>query len=235
MDNRERIAELAGKARQGNQDAFNELYRLTRDRAYFVALTITRNEQDALDIVQDSYLKAWQSLDNLQKPEQFQAWLNQITGNTAKNYIKHHSPLLFLGSDDDTDGFFDLQEERDGDYIPDAAMDTAETRRLIMDIVDALPEDQRLCVLMYYYEDMGLPEIATALDIPQSTVTSRLHRARRKISDGVEALAKKGTMLYGGAPMSLFVWLLKHLAFESGKNLPPVILGAATAGGAAAT
>ena len=232
MDNRERITELAVKARQGSQDAFNELYRLTRDRAYFVALTITRNEQDALDILQDSFLKAWQSLDSLQKPEQFPAWLQRITGNTAKNYIKHHSPLLFTGSDDDTDDLFDLQVEKDSEYIPDAAMDTAETRQLIMKIVDGLPEDQRLCVLMYYYEDMGLAETADALGVPQSTVTSRLYRARKKISDGVEDLEHKGTKLYSAAPIPLLIWLLRKTAGETGKALPPVILGGSAAGAA---
>jgi RNA polymerase sigma factor (sigma-70 family) len=225
MGNRERIAELALKAQQGKQDAFNELYRLTRDRAYFVALTITHNEQDALDIIQDSYLKAWQCIGSLEKPEQFPAWLRQITGNMAKDYIKRHSPLLFLGSDDDTDDFFDLQEEKDCDYIPDAAMDTAETRRLIMDIVDDLPEDQRLCVLMYYYDDMSLQEIAAALEIPYGTVMSRLNLARKKISRSVEDLERKGTKLYGATPIPLFVWLLNNVAGEAGSKLPHAILG----------
>jgi len=237
MDNRERIAELAIKAkgnrdRPGSQEAFNELYRLTRDRAYFVALTITRNEQDALDITQDSYLKAWRHIDSLQKPEQFPAWLQRITGNIAKDFIKHHSPLLFLSSDDDTGNLFDLQEEKNCDYIPDAAMDTAETRRLIMNIVDELPEDQRLCTLMYYYDDMEMPEIAAALDIPLGTVKSRLHLARKKISLGVEDLERKGTKLYSASPIPLLIWLLRKTASETSANLPPVILGGVTAGAA---
>ena len=232
MDNRERIAELAANARQGNQDAFNELYRLTRDRAYFVAFTITRSEQDALDIVQDSYFKAWQHMDTLQKPEQFTAWLQRITGNTAKDYIKHHSPLLFLEGEEDADDLFDLQEEKDGDYIPDAAMDTAETRRLVMEIVDALPEDQRLCTLMYYYDDIPLGDIAQALGLPQSTVKTRLRLARGKISRGVEALEKNGTKLYGAAPIPLLIWLLRGAAGETSKALPPVILGSTGAGAA---
>ena len=230
MDNRERIAELAAKARQGSREAFNELYCLTRDRAYFVAFTITRNEQDALDIVQDSYLKAWQSIGSLQKPEQFPAWLRQITGNTAKNFIKHHSPLLFLQSDDATDDLFDLQEERDDDYIPDAAMDTAETRQLIMNIVDDLPEDQRLCVLMYYYDEMSVGEIAAALDVPAGTVKNRLFAARQKISKGVERLERQGTKLYGAAPIPLMIWLLRGASATS-KNFPPAVLGGTAATG----
>jgi len=233
MDNRERIEELAAKAQRGSRDAFNELYRLTRDRAYFVAFTITRNEQDALDIVQESFLKAWQRIASLEKPERFQAWLRQITGNTAKDYIKHHSPLLFPGDDGDTENLFNLQEERDCGYIPDAAMDTAETRRLIMDIVDELPEDQRLCTLMYYYDELSLSDIAATLDVPEGTVKKRLYLARKKISGGVEALEKKGTKLYGAAPIPLLIWMLRGAAEGTGKAMPPVILGGSTAGVAA--
>ena len=130
MDNREHIAALAQKARTGNQDAFNELYLLTRDRAYFVAFSITKDEQDALDILQDSYLKAWQGIGSLQNPEQFPAWLHQITGNTAKNYVRQRKPQLFQpGVEDETD-ILGLQAEKDSGYIPDAAMDTEGTRRL---------------------------------------------------------------------------------------------------------
>jgi len=232
MGSRDQIARLTEQAQKGSQDAFNELYRLTRDRAFFVARSIAGNEQDALDIIQDSYLKAWQNLHGLKQPEQFPAWLRQITGNTAKNYLRRGKPQLFLPGGEEN--LLDFQAEEDGAYIPDAAMDTAETRRLIMEIVDGLPEDQRLCVLMYYYDDMGLPEIAAALDIPQSTVTSRLYRARRKISDGVEDLERRGTKLYGAAPGPLLVWLLRGAAAESAATaLPPVVLGGAAAGTAA--
>ena len=231
MDNRERITALAQTAQQGSQDAFNELYRLTRDRAYFVAFTITRNEQDALDIVQDSYLKAWQALGGLRNPGQFTAWLQQITGNTAKDYIKHHQPLLFLGGDDATDDLIDLQAEKDSDYIPDSSMDTEETKRLIMEIVDDLPEDQRLCTLMYYYDDIPVADIAAALGLAQNTVKTRLRLARGKIGREVESLEKKqGIKLYSAAPFLLFLWLLRHLAAENSSKLPPVVLSSPTAG-----
>ena len=232
MESREHITELVQQAMKGDHRAFNDLYLLTRDRAYFVAFSITKNEQDALDILQDSYLKAWQRINTLQKAEQFPAWLNQITSNTAKDFIKLRKPHLFQPAGDAEITPLDLQAEKDREYIPDAAMDTAETRRLIMEIIDDLPEDQRLCVLMYYYDDIPLKEIATALEVSYSTVMSRLALARRKISNGVEIIEKKGTKLYSAAPIPLLIWLLKHMTNESSKQLPPVILGsAAKAGG----
>jgi len=229
-----RLAELARKAAAGSESAFDELYRLTRDRAYFVAFSITKNEDDALDILQDSYLKAWSKLGTLQNHAVFGAWLNQIVGNTAKNYVKKYRPQLFQPAGGDNDPL-EWQSEKDSSYVPDAAMDTDETRRLIMKIIDDLPEDQRLCVLMHYYNDLDLHEIAAALELPYETVRSRLRYAKRKISDGVEGLEKKGTKLYGAAPIPLVVWLLKYMLAESSSKLPPLILGGgtATSGGAA--
>ena len=235
MGDRERLTQLARLAQKGSHDAFNELYRLTRDRAYFIAFSIARNEQDVLDILQDAYLKAWQGLPGLQNPEQFSAWLRQITGNAAKDYIKKRKPVLFAGGDEGDASIFDLQAEDDEAYIPDAAMDTAETRRLIMEIIDELPEDQRLCVLLYYYDEIPLGEIAAALDVPLGTAKKRLYLARTKISNALELLEKSGkAKLCGAAPLPLLAWVLRGVAAESGTALPPVILGGSAAGAAAA-
>ena len=185
------IVALARQAAGGDGDAFNQLYVLTRDRAYFVAYSITHNEQDALDILQDSYLKAWQKIGELENPAVAGAWLRQIVGNTAKNFVKKRRPLLFEPLDGDDDPLA-LQPEENTEYIPDAAMDTAETRRLIMDIVDGLPEDQRLCVLLYYYDDMPVAAIAKSLELQATTVKNRLALARKKISRAVEQLEKSG-------------------------------------------
>ena len=229
------IGMLAEQAAQGNEGAFNELYLLTRDRAYFVAYSVARNEQDALDILQESYLKAWKKLGELNTPDIFCAWLRQIVGNTAKDYVKKRRPQMFEPLDNETD-LLTLQPEEDEAYIPDAAMDTAETKRLIMKIVDRLPEDQRLCVLLYYYEEMPVAEIAQSLEIPVSTVSNRLAYARKKISRAVEELEKKGgAKLYGALPLPLLIWVLRGVAVQSGTSLPPVILGGTTAAAAAGT
>jgi len=225
-----KITELARKASMGDEAAFEELYRLTRDRAYFVAYSITHNEEDSLDILQESYLKAWKKLREMIEPEICAAWMNQIVGNTAKDFVKKRRPQLFepLGEEDN---LLMLQPEEDSAYIPDAAMDTTETKRLIMEIIDDLPEDQRLCVLLYYYDDLPVADIAKALEVPISTVSNRLAYARKKIARSVEELEKSGKVkLRGAAPLSLLPWLLRGAASESGKILPPIILGGESTG-----
>ena len=201
----------------------------------FVAFSITKNEEDALDILQDAYLQAWKNLSSIENPALFDPWFRRVTGNEAKKFVKKRRPQLFTPLDSEDDFLEDLPDG-DGDYAPSSAMDTEETHRLIMEIVDELPEDQRLCVLMRYYNDMDTAEIAAALDIPYETIKSRLRYGKKKISEGVKALEKHGTKLYGAAPIPLLAWLLHNLAGQDNSRLPYTILGgsAAAAGGAAA-
>jgi len=241
MKENKQLAALVRAAQGGDQSAFARLYRETRDRAYFVALSITKNEDDALDILQDAYLKAWQRLPSLEDPEQFSAWFRAITGNTAKDYLRKHSPLLFTPLNGEESGPLDWLEEQREEYLPARSMDTAETRRLILGIVQKLPEDQRLCVLMHYYEDLPVAEIAAALELPQGTVKSRLWYARQSISEGVRRLERTGGVkLYSAAPLPFVIWVLRHLKAPAARHLPRLILGsgagtgAATAGTAAA-
>jgi len=228
--NEKTMETLVRAAAEGDESSFNELYRRTRNQAYFVAYSITKSEEDALDILQDSYLKAWKNLSRLKEPEKFTSWFNQIAANTAKTFVTKRKPLLFT----DEEELLQWEPEREDAYIPHESMDTEETRRLIMDIVYSLPEDQRLAVLLYYYEDMPVAEMAAALGIPLNTVKNRLYLARKKISNGVEDLEKtQGVKLYSAAPVPLLIWVLKRLRLEEyGDKLPPVILtGGAAAGG----
>ena len=100
MDKRE-IAQLVEKSRRGDNDAFGKLYQLTEKQAYFIALRIAKNEDDALDILQDCYIKAMQKMDTLENPENFVAWFNQIVSNTSKNYVVKSKPMLFRDDEDE--------------------------------------------------------------------------------------------------------------------------------------
>lgn len=127
------IAAISAQAAQGSKAAFNELYRLTRDGAFFVALTMTHNPDDAEDILQESYLKVWQQMPALREAAAFKAWLNCTVANTAKNFLKQRGRFLYDAPDgEETESFLDFLPETDSAYIPDASMDTEETKRLIM-------------------------------------------------------------------------------------------------------
>ncbi|MDR2687658.1 MAG: sigma-70 family RNA polymerase sigma factor [Oscillospiraceae bacterium] len=228
------IRELALEAAQGSAPAFQDLYRLTRQRAWFVALSITRNEHDAQDILQESYLTAFENIGQLTRPESFVPWLNKIVANKAKNYIGRKKPDSFAEYGDENAQ--DWQEETDPEFIPDEHLDQAEAKALIASLVEELPEDQRLVVLLRYYDDMEVASIAKSLEIPEGTVKSRLGRARRKLAAMLAQARGKGLNLYAMAPIPLLAYFIKLLGFDApgSDRLPPLLIGSAAAGTAAA-
>lgn len=205
--------EIVKAAQMGDNRAFEALYNMTKDSAYFIALSITKNEQDAMDIMQDSYIKAFESISTLNSPELFDNWLGRIVANTSKNYITKKKPLLFAEISSDVLGEWN-EEEFKKDYLPHESVDTKETSRLLMEIINGLSEDKRLCVLMYYYQDMSVKEIAEALELPVSNIKYKLLSARAEIKKGVEDLEKRGTKLYGVFPFALFPAQFKNIETE---------------------
>lgn len=209
--------EIVRAAKAGDNRAFEALYNMTKDSAYFIALSITKNEQDALDIMQDSYIKAFESIETLNAPELFNNWMGRIVANTSKNYINKKKPILFADMGGDNYAEWN-EEELNKDYLPHESVDTKETSRLLMEIINGLSEDKRLCVLMYYYQDMSVKEISEALELPVSTVKYKLVSARAEIKKGVEDLEKRGTKIYGLFPFALFPVQFKNIETEFFKS-----------------
>lgn len=207
--------EIVCSAKAGSETAFEALYNMTKDSAYFIAVNIAQNEQDAQDILQDSYMKAFDKINTVNPPEMFDNWLNKIVANTAKNYIRKHKPLLFDEINDTLPEKFN--EETNSQYIPHQYVDDNETSRLIMEIINKLPEDKRLCVLMYYYQEMSISEIASAIEISEANVKYRLYTARKIIKEEIESLEKNGTKLYAAIPLTAIPSLIGNAAKTSAK------------------
>ena len=125
------------------------------------------------------------------------------------DYFRERKQLLFseMAPLDAEDAEIEF-EDTNPDVMPDAVMDRQETARLLAEILDALPDDQRAVISMHYYEQMSVKEIADALDLNENTVWSRINYGRKKIKTQVLDLEKKGTKLYGLAPIPFLLMLL---------------------------
>lgn len=208
-----KITRLVNKAKKGNAAAVAELYALTSQAVYFTALKIIGNPTDAEDIVQDTYVTALSKLSDLKDSAAFPKWIKTIAANTAKNYILMKKPMLF-SSDEEEERLLNGIPEIYEDYLPDIAADKKETCRLVSDMVDRLTEKQRMAVVMYYYDEMTVSEIAEAMQTNENTVKSRLNYSRKQIKDEVEALEKKGTRLYSIGAVPVLAMALKEAAKE---------------------
>lgn len=215
--NKENISEIVKKAKAGDSDAFAKLFELTQEKAYYTALKITKNSNDAQDMLQDAFVKAFTSLDTLKDDSKFQSWFNCIVANNCRNYIIRKKPNLFSEyNNDESDIDFENTLENDNEaLLPHEVTDSNETKRLIMQCINKLPDDQKLCVIMFYYDEMSVKEIAQALDISEGTVKSRLSLARKKLKAEFEKLEDEGTKLYGIPFFPLIRWVFKADSAEN--------------------
>lgn len=205
------VTELIQKARSGDQSAITDLYQQTYDQAYYTVRSMIRDEDEVLDILQDSYIKVFSHLDSFEG-DKFTAWVRQIAANTARDALKKKRPLLFSELEQDNGTDIPVEERFEDDnteHLPEYVIDRDETSRLIREILDELPEDQRAAIGMYYYEEMSVKEIAAAMNATENAVKSRLLYGRRKIEKKVRELEKKGTRLYGLSPILFLLWLLR--------------------------
>ena len=198
--------EMLALAAKGNQYAIEDLYRLTYNSVYKTTKVLIQDEDTVLDIVQDSYVKAFQSLDQLDCPENFRAWIKKIATNKAKDYLKKKKPILFSEMANEEGDEIDFLDER-LEHYPELVMDRKETARLMKQILDSLSEDQRLVIGMFYYEQMSVKEIAESLGCSENTVKSRLNYGRKKVEVQVKELEKRGTRLYSLAPLPFLLSL----------------------------
>ena len=237
------IGELVLLARLDDQNAINELYNQTFKKAYFVARTAIKSSDGDYssqieDILQDAYVKAFSSLDKLEDPEKFQGWLDTIVINRCKDFLKKKKPTLFsdMASENSDDGsILDFEDSRENDrmeFKPEETVDYGETKRLIAEMLDRMPEDQKMCLLMYYYEEMSVRQIAEVMDCSEGTIKSRLNYARKNLKGQVLELEKKGTKLYCMPLLPFLYWFFREQAAEFiGGTAGTVAAGAAAGAG----
>ena len=218
---------LIRKAAAGDQDAITELYELTYSSVYKTVKSMIADEDAVLDIVQDSFIKGFQSLDQLDTPENFRAWMKRIATNKAKDYLKKKKPILFTDMANEDGEEIDFRDDC-LDHSPEEVLDRKETTRLMNEILATLSEDQRLVIGMFYYEEMSVREIAETLGCSENTVKSRLNYGRKKVEVKVKELEKRGTKLYSLAPLPFLLWLFRMDA-EAAEIPSGMVLEAVTA------
>ncbi len=234
MNEKDRIASLVVRLQNGDNSAFDELYKLTCSKVYFVSLKITKNEHDTEDIIQESYVTALKKINTLEKPESFMSWFNQIVANKSKAYLRKTTPKFF--EDEGYETVEAIPDDRLG-FSPEESADKEDLRRSVMEAIDELTEEKRACVMMMYFEEMSVNDISESLGVPVSTVKNRLWTARKDLKSRFE---RRGiAAAYSVAPLGLASWAIEQTAntfsqnFQSGIN-PSDIISVAAAGTAAA-
>jgi RNA polymerase sigma factor (sigma-70 family) len=173
----------------GNTASFAALIDRHKDLVYTIAMNITRNREDAEEVAQDAFLKAFQKLAGFRKESSFQTWLYRIVYNEAISRIRKNKVKLL-----------DLEEEITGN-IPEeeleediAGLDGQEQKLVIAKILDQLPEIDRVLVTLFYLDNQPVTEISAVTGLGESNVKVRLHRVRKRIYADLQQILKKTTL-----------------------------------------
>jgi RNA polymerase sigma-70 factor (ECF subfamily) len=176
---RDELARLVSAAREGDRPAFDELVRRTYVDTYTLALRLTAHEEDARDVVQESYLRAWKGLPRFRGDAQFTTWMYRITANTAYTVVKrrrrHRAESLDAMLEDPV-------ELHPGAQPEDAAESAALLERLAVGL-DELPPKLRVLVVLKDIYGLSHEEIAEELGISVPAAKVRLHRGRKRLRD----------------------------------------------------
>jgi RNA polymerase sigma-70 factor (ECF subfamily) len=175
---RAELDRLVADARAGDRSAFDELVRRTYVDTYTLALRLTANEEDARDVVQEAYLRAWKGIRRFRGDAQFTTWMYRITANTAYTIVKRRRRNR-VETLDDVDEPAELRVEA----RPEEAAESAE---LLDDIAVALGElapKLRAIVILKDVYGLSHEEIAGELGISVAAAKVRLHRGRKKLRD----------------------------------------------------
>jgi RNA polymerase sigma-70 factor (ECF subfamily) len=173
------VAELVAAARDGDRDAFDELVKVTYVETYTLAFRLTGDEEDARDVVQESYLRAYRGLKRFRGDAQFSTWMYRITANCAATHLgkrKRHR------HDELTD---DIAVDEQIAANPEARVDAVAVRDRLQEALRELPPRLRAVVVLRDIYDLPHETIAAELGISESAAKVRLHRARRKLREDV--------------------------------------------------
>ena len=173
-------ADLIAAAQAGDREAFDDLVRATYADTYTLAYRLTGNEEDARDVAQEAYLRAYRAIDRFRGDAQFSTWMYRITANCAATYLgrrsRHRHDVL-----DDTVPVADPRTDHD----PQLRADASDLRNRLARALDDLPPRLRSVVVLRDIYDLPHESIAAELGISESAAKVRLHRARNKLREQV--------------------------------------------------
>ena len=202
------IKELVLSAKNGNKKAFDKLYKLTSNDVWFTCVSLLKDEENAKDIMQETYITAFLKLDTLKDEEKFCGWLTAIATNKSKNKLKGKVEYQI------DDEILIAETETDELMLPEEYINKAEKRKVLLQIIeDTLSFNQYQVVLMFYFNELSIAEIAQALEISEGTVKSRLNSSRAKMKTAIEDYEKKsGDKLHGVVVVPFFTTIFKEEA-----------------------
>ena len=218
--------EIVELLRHNNEEAYRELIQLTYPKLYSIALKYVKDAETARDMVQETYIDAYRKLDQLKDDDKLENWLCIIVIRKCLDYNKSseikHNRMTFteLVEDDNIDN---ILVDRSNKFQPEKSFEYNELRKAVSQMISELPDTQKTAILLYYYQQFSIKEIAAFLSVPENTVKSYMRLGRQKLKMLIEK-----SNLYGVAPSAIITWAMDMDA-QSIVSIPSLSIPTGTA------
>jgi len=172
-------SELMGAVKKGNDKAFRVLVERYKKRAYFIALGLIGDSDDAYDLSQEAFIRIYNARKRYDPKKPFFSWFYTILSNLSRNQIKKRT----VRSDYSRQVQSEYDPKLDCSDAPDVIVEADESKRALWAAIERLSYDHREIIILRHFQDMSYEEIAGMLGIPVGSVMSRLYYARRKLRE----------------------------------------------------
>lgn len=183
MGDRDRY--LLDMAKKGNAAAFEELIEIHQKKVYNIALRMMGNPDDASELAQEAFIKAYRSIRNFREESTFSTWIYRIATNVCLDELRKRKNRNVVYLDEDfklEDGDMKRQVE-DSAPTPDAIYERAEISRVVNEAIQSLSEEHRLVLILRDIQGYSYEEISEMLKCPEGTIKSRINRGRQALKD----------------------------------------------------
>lgn len=224
-----KLTSLVLAVQQGDHQAADELFTAVHQGLYYYISKTVNDPELAQDLLQETFMEIYQTIGDLKEPAAFLKWSRQIAYHKCTAYNRKTRDIT-VDENEDGQSIFDTIEEDRTEFIPDEALDKEDLKQTIHAMIAELPMEQRSAIMLRYFDEISVKEIAEIQGVSEGTVKSRLNYARKSIQKSVEEYEKKnGIKLHCVGAIPLLLWLFREYAVANNISL------AATAGSAATT
>ncbi len=171
-------AELASRAKRGDMAAFGELVERYKERAYMIALGFVGNPDDAMDLSQEAFVKAFKAMRTFRDGSSFYPWFYAVLRNTCFNFLRRRKTRKESSLDAAQEFGFDVADRAPD---PSESLERKEMRALVRQEIGKLSAVHREILLLRHFEHLSYKEMSAVLDCPIGTVMSRLYAARQAL------------------------------------------------------
>lgn len=203
--------------RKGDPVGYEQLYDRYSKRIYAMTYGMLQNHTDAEDAVQNTFIHVYEKLYTLKDYNSFDSWLEKIAYNEALLLIRKRKKMTLFNDDLEAKVTDQIQDEL---MLPEEIAERRDTAEKICSIIAELPEAQRQTLVLFYYNNLKIKQIAEVMNCGENTVKSRLYYARRSIGKAVDDLEKRGEKLHSGAVLP-FGELFARLLLEDAERMDP--------------